>query len=280
MDRATHGLLQSRVTIGLARLILLSVLSLPALPASAAEPRFVVVSQSIPPLTIPPLQSPSSHIGEASQPLSDENITSQQPTTSEQRGTEVMTSADYALIVSIPSIFISIGALLWNVWQKFIFVKPALQVTFSKGTVVLPGVPTTTNHRLLHLSVTNMGPGPVILTACAAKSRKHWWKRAKFYGMIVPIHGDPADPNLVGIGPFGGGLPAKIDAGEVKSFYFPYTKDCFLNEDLARIGINDTYQRIIWCRRSDMRKVYRSYQQDFRGKLHTPPSTNAAFGGH
>jgi hypothetical protein len=35
-----------------------------------------------------------------------------------------------------------------------------------------------------------------------------------------PIHGDPADPNPVGIGPFGGGLPAKIDAGEVKSFLF------------------------------------------------------------
>lgn len=114
------------------------------------------------------------------------------------------------------------------------------------------------------LTVTNMGPGPVILTSCAAKPiREHWRKQPEFYGMLNPIHGDPIDPHTTGIGPFGGGLPAKIDAGEMKSFYFPYTKDCFLKDGLARVGINDTYQRIIWCRRSDMKKVYQSYRRDF-----------------
>jgi hypothetical protein len=42
-----------------------------------------------------------------------------------------MTTHDYALIISLFSIAISIGALLWNVWQKFIFVKPTLQVSFG-----------------------------------------------------------------------------------------------------------------------------------------------------
>jgi hypothetical protein len=175
-----------------------------------------------------------------------------------------MTPADYALIMSIASIFISIGALVWNVWQKFLFVKPALQVSFGVWRIVQPGAPGH-NQRLLHLSVTNMGPGPVILNACAAKSKKHWWKRAKFYGMLVPIHGDPTDPNPVGIGPSGGGLPAKIDAGEAKSFYFPYTRDGFLKENLAGVGINDSYHRISWCRRNDIRKVYQSYHRDFSG---------------
>jgi hypothetical protein len=175
-----------------------------------------------------------------------------------------MTPAEYALIVSIASIFISIGALLWNVWQKFIFVKPSLQVSFGVWRIVQPGIPANEARRLLNLTVTNMGPGPVSLHSCAGAAKKPWWKRAKSYGLLNPIHGDPADPNPVGIGPFGGGLPAKIDAGEVKSFYFPYTKDCFLNEDLARVGIGDTYQRISWCRRSDMRKVNHSYSEDFR----------------
>jgi hypothetical protein len=166
-----------------------------------------------------------------------------------------MSPSDYALIVGISSIFIAIGAFVWNVWQKFIFVKPTLQVSFGVWRIFHPGAPGH-NRRLLHLSVTNMGPGPVILSACAAKPKKHWWKRAKSYGLLNPIHGDPTDPNPVGIGPFGGGLPAKIDAGEVKSFYFPYAKDCFLQEDLARVGINDTYHRNVCCRRSDMRKVY------------------------
>src|SRR5215469_13940426 len=106
------------------------------------------------------------------------------------------------------------------------------------------------NRRLLHLSVVNMGPGPVILHACAAKPTKPWWRRAKSYGLLNPIHGDPAAPSPVGIGPFGGGLPEKIDAGETKSFYFPYEKDCLLKESLARVGVGDTYQRLTWCRRS------------------------------
>jgi hypothetical protein len=42
-----------------------------------------------------------------------------------------LTSADYALIVSILSVLIAIGSLLWNVWQKYIFVKPQVQVSFG-----------------------------------------------------------------------------------------------------------------------------------------------------
>jgi hypothetical protein len=174
-----------------------------------------------------------------------------------------MTLSDYALIVSISSIFISIGAFLWNIWQKFIFVKPTLQVSFGLFRVVQPDVPANPIRRLLMLTVTNMGPGPVILQLCIAKEKKHWWKRAKTHPTLVPIHGDPTDQDPTGIGPFGGGLPAKIDAGEVKQFFFPYTRDCFLQAGLTRVGINDTYHRLIWCRRGDMQKVYQSYCRDF-----------------
>ena len=172
-----------------------------------------------------------------------------------------MITAEYALIVSIASIFIAFGSLIWNVWQKFIFVKPALQVSFGVWRIFQPGAPSH-NRRLLHLSVVNMGPGPIILHACTAKPKKPWWRRAKSYGLLNPIHGDPAALNPIGIGPFGGGLPSKIDAGETKSFYFPYEKDGLLKESLVRVGVGDTYQRLTWCRRSDMRKVYRTYQGD------------------
>jgi hypothetical protein len=168
-----------------------------------------------------------------------------------------MKAAEYALIISIASIFISIGALLWNVWQKFIFVKPTLQVSFGIYRIAQPGIPVSGAHRLLNLTVTNMGPGPVVLCTCVGRPKKPWWRRAKRYGMLNPIDGDPTDPNPTGIGPFGGGLPAKIGAGEVKSFYFPYSKDGFLKEGLARVGINDTYHRIVWCHRRDMQKVNR-----------------------
>ena len=79
-----------------------------------------------------------------------------------------------------------------------------------------------------------MGPGTVVLYACIVKMKPHWWKRWEF-GTINPIHGDPSDQNPVSIGPFGSGLPTKIDAGEIKNFYFPYCKECFLS---VRPGTN------------------------------------------
>jgi hypothetical protein len=178
-------------------------------------------------------------------------------------GEDQMNMAGYALLVSVASIFISIGALFWNVWQKFIFVRPALQVSFGLYRIVQPGIPAGVNHRLLSLTITNMGPGPVVLSSCVAKCKKPWWRRAQHYGLLNPIEGDPAEPNPKGIGPFGGGLPAKVDAGDVKTFYFPYSKEGFLKEGLARVGINDTYHRIFWCHRSDMQKVNQSYRREF-----------------
>jgi hypothetical protein len=170
-----------------------------------------------------------------------------------------MNSSDYALLISIASFFIAFAALLWNVWQKFIFVKPSLQALFGIWRIFQPGS-ADHNRRLLCLTVANMGPGPAVLQLCIAKEKLKWWKRRRSYGTLNPIHGDPADPNPTGIGPFGGGLPAKIDAGEVKSFYFPYQRDCFLKERLARVGI---YHRMIWCRRGDLKKVYEGYKRDF-----------------
>jgi hypothetical protein len=133
-----------------------------------------------------------------------------------------MTTADYAFLASIASIFISIGALLWNVWQKFIFVKPTLQVAFRVSRVFKPtgeGTVARTNIRLLNLTVTNMGPGVAVLYLCIAKMKKHWWKRAEF-ATLNPIHGDLLNPEPRGIGPFGLGkkreatqLPPKAIGG-------------------------------------------------------------------
>jgi hypothetical protein len=175
-----------------------------------------------------------------------------------------MTTADYALLVSLASSVVSIVALLWNVWQKYIFVKPVLQVTFGIYRIFQEGRPgvLTPGRHLLNLTATNMGPGPLILHACILKTKADRWRRNR-YKVLNPIHGDPSNPKPITIGPFSGGLPAKIDAGEMKSFYFPYDKDCCLKELLDRAGISDTYGRNNWCRHRDIKKIARQYREDF-----------------
>jgi hypothetical protein len=176
-----------------------------------------------------------------------------------------MTTADYALIVSLASALTSVVALLWNVWQKYIFVKPALQVTFGVYRVMERAsieFATPSDHQLLTLTVTNMGPGPAVLQLCVAKRRSDIWRRGRV-GMLNPIHGDATSRDPISQGPYSGGLPCKIEAGEVKSFYFPYNGECFLKDDIYRAGISDTYRRISWCRRRDAKKVMDWYRKDF-----------------
>ncbi|MCE9523715.1 MAG: hypothetical protein K8S25_14955 [Alphaproteobacteria bacterium] len=178
-----------------------------------------------------------------------------------------MTTSTYALILSVVAILISLAGLGWNVWQKFIFVRPVLQVTFGvwnlatrTGDLALPS-----GQKLLVLSVTNMGPGPVALAACIIRGRRRSY-RGKAADTVNPIYGDPTDENLTSLGP--ASPPVKIDAAETKDFYFPYGKDCFLAEEIARVGISDTYFRNTWCRRSDIAKAYKAYRRDFGNAEH------------
>ena len=177
-----------------------------------------------------------------------------------------MTDPNYAaLIISLVSIVTALFSLFWNVWQKFLFIKPSLYVTFQILKIYEPtqeGKIESRDHRLISISVTNMGPGPAMLHACIVRTKKKLWARSQL-GLLNPIHGDPTSSNPTSIGPFSSGLPMKIDAGEIKSFYFPYNRDCFLKEGVICAGVNDTYQRNTWCKKSYASKVATRYKKDF-----------------
>jgi hypothetical protein len=103
-----------------------------------------------------------------------------------------------------------------------------------------------------------------------------WWPRHPGSGVLNPIHGDPRAPNPRGIGPYAAGLPLKIEAADSKSFYFPYTKDSFLKEPLLAVGINDSYHRLFWCRRQDMKKAQKRWREDFAQLAPTIAGANTA----
>ena len=170
-----------------------------------------------------------------------------------------MSGSEIAILVSGFSLAVALIVLSWNVWEKFIFVKPRLQLTFGIWKVIQNG---QIGKSLLSLHVTNMGPGPVIIHSCIALSSTGWfWK--KDFGVLNPIHSDPTNDIPTSIGPFSAGLPLKLDAGDVKSFYFPYTENTFLKEHITRVGVSDTYGRNTWCRGKDARKASQKFREDF-----------------
>ena len=112
-----------------------------------------------------------------------------------------MSTSDFAFLLSGISLAIALLVLAWNVSEKFIFVKPRLQVSFGVFRVVQSG---KIGKALLSLTITNMGPGPAIIHSCIIKARKRWvWQ--KQFGMLNPIHNDPAGDVPTSIGPFSGG---------------------------------------------------------------------------
>jgi hypothetical protein len=157
-----------------------------------------------------------------------------------------MNTADYALLTSLVSILISIGTLLVEHLAKVHFFEAKFAVSFGLYNVLQqasPGIAKPSGQRVLNITVTNMGPGSVVLYSCIGKKKERWWTIPQL-GLLNPIHGDPLQTQPVSIGPFSAGLPSRIETGDTKSFYFPYTKECFLRDRLSRVGINDTYHRI------------------------------------
>lgn len=161
-----------------------------------------------------------------------------------------MTTADWALAISVISAFVSFAGFVWNVWAKFIYPKPRVQVSFSQ--MFLIGEGWEDGPETLCMTVSNHGPSDVtIRCAVARKRRRGLFRKPKDIGMLNPYRSYPYD--LESDGPFSGGLPKKLGVGEEFSLYFPVSRDWFEKEDLADFGVNDTFNRLHWTSRKNVR---------------------------
>jgi hypothetical protein len=85
-------------------------------------------------------------------------------------------------------------------------------------------------------------------------------------GFINPLSGFPNDFHR-SKGPCSGGLPKKIEVGEDFSLQYWYGEN-WLSENVLRVGVVDSFNRKHWCRRSDVRRVKKTYMADkAAGKL-------------
>jgi hypothetical protein len=158
-----------------------------------------------------------------------------------------MTTADWALIISLCSAAISLAGFVWNVWSKFIYPKPRVRVSFNFMTTVGSGA---VRENVLCLSATNMGPGPVTLHS--AVLRKRTFLRTKGYALLNPLHNYPAQTGH-SVGPFGGGLPKKVEVGEQFSVYFTAYHDGLAADEFDQIGFHDLFGRNHWAQKRQLR---------------------------
>lgn len=177
-----------------------------------------------------------------------------------------LSTADYALIVSLCSAAISLAGFVWNVWSKFIYPKAKLKVGYVAICIIQADDVPGERPLYVTINVTNFGPTDVTIRAAYGAFRHGLFKRRFAY--INPIHNVLDDPE-VGVGPFGGGLPKTLKVGEEFSLYFPYSAQTFSRGNLTQVGVCDGFSRRHRASRKQIRKVKAELDEAFRGVPYT-----------
>jgi hypothetical protein len=173
-----------------------------------------------------------------------------------------MTTADWALVISICSAFVAMLSFIWNVWSKFIYPKPKLVVSFTLKRIMDDK---GWHDSFLNLSVTNHGPVACTLTHSFVQVHNGLFRKPRI-GLINPLSNFPNDFETAR-GPFSGGLPKKIEVGEEFSLQYWYGEN-WLDENVLNVGVFDSFNRKHVCFRTNVRQVQKTYLKDkAAGKL-------------
>jgi hypothetical protein len=159
-----------------------------------------------------------------------------------------MTTADWALLISIISALISLAGFVWNVWSTFIYPKAKVRVSFDMVQIVEMGSDWTPS--VLRLSATNMGPGEITLSNALITYRGPF-NQSNGFGLLSTLADFPRLQDHAK-GYLGAGFPAKLAVGEQYSAYLVPAHHALAKGDYQRIGFTDSFGRSHWAPRRDI----------------------------
>ena len=172
-----------------------------------------------------------------------------------------MTTADWALVLSILSFVVSLAGFVWNVWSKFIYPRAKVRSNISLMLILGEGGPT---QKTIALSATNYGPTDITLYSHAAKRKQGflWFKRNRHLALINPVD-HPGSERTTGF--FGPGFPKKLAVGEGVTLYFSADapKRWIEEANLFYFGFSDTFGRYHWCSSVNAKKFRKDIMESF-----------------
>jgi hypothetical protein len=63
--------------------------------------------------------------------------------------------------------------------------------------------------------------------------------------------------------PLSGQLPQKLEVGEGLDLLFPYNDDCMFKEGWSHIGVHDSFGRVHWAPKKQVRQAITKWRSDF-----------------
>lgn len=174
-----------------------------------------------------------------------------------------MTTADWALVVSICSAGLSLFSLGWNVWSKWVHPKPRIKVGFAVMNIIDErGV----SPPFLSAFATNFGPTDTTIKQLVARSRPPgwWWKvggqRRWRWGIMNNV--DSAHTALYDTSRYSP-LPLKLPVGEELAVYLTFQHQHLRDDGIVDVGFADVFGRHHWAPRKSVRKVVERIRKDF-----------------
>ena len=158
------------------------------------------------------------------------------------------------LAISVLAFLVSAFSLGWNIYRDVVM-KPKLRVTFGVRRMI-----NADGHMgppFLSLSGTNLGPGQITCRMPTIKTKSSSLLRRLImrpqYAHLVHDHRNP----------FCSKLPLRLNMAEDFNLVFPYDADCFLHARPTHVGVSDTFWRVHWAPRRELKEAIARYKADF-----------------
>ena len=140
----------------------------------------------------------------------------------------------------------------WNIYRDVLLkakatVSVGIKSVFHGNEVVI--------DETIGISVVNHGPGPLILDGIYVKNRS-LWRRVFGKTLNAFIMHDYENP-------YSAKMPKKLDVGETANYYLNFDKNCFLKSPFNQIGLSDTFGRMNWARKSELREIRKTWLKKF-----------------
>ena len=166
---------------------------------------------------------------------------------------EVLLKLKFSDVISVFALVISGFSIFWNIYRDLIL-KGKIMTHIQISTIIQPG---RNLGSFIDITGVKHGPGPITCESVFIKYSL--WQRLKGkkkYGFIMSDYNNPLS----------GKLPKKLEVGEKITILNLHKENAFLADKPLRVGFKDSFGRLHWASKKNLRQAIKDYLKDFPEK--------------
>lgn len=167
-----------------------------------------------------------------------------------------MATENIALVISVASAAIASVSLGWNIYRDVVFRARARVSIAIVNIIAGRGEAPESWPTYISIQITNLGPGPIQVRSINAQAGRWHWRFTRKKWMHAHIMSDTTNA-------LSARIPCKLEVGDDASYLLPYTADCFLKTDFHRVGVRDSYGRVLWAPEAQLKDARARYKKAF-----------------